>query len=223
MAAERLEIRPESHGEAGGVGRAETCGLRNAGPHHGDAKDVGLELHEQTVGGHATVDFEDIEQAARIGGHGVDHVARLPGHRLQGGAGDVSARDVGGQADDDAACVGAPVGGEQTGEGRHQGAAAVVGDAGGQGLDLGRGGEEAQIVAQPLDQRAGDGDRAFQGVDGRGLADAVAEGGEQAMVRSDRSLAGVDQQEVAGAIGALALAWREAGLAEQGGLLVAER
>ena len=92
-----------------------------------------------------------------------------------------------------------------------------------QGLDLGGGADQAHLVAHPLHQRAGDGDGALQGVDRLLVADLVADGGQQAVVRVDGLVAGVHQQEGAGAVGGLGLALGETGLAEQGGLLVAER
>ena len=92
-----------------------------------------------------------------------------------------------------------------------------------EGLDLGGGLDQAHLVAHPLHQRAGDGDGALQGVDRLLVADPVADGGEQAVVGVDRLVAGVHQQEGAGAVRGLGLALGEAGLAEQRGLLVAER
>ena len=55
-------------------------------------------------------------------------------------------------------------------------------DGAGQRLDSAELLDEAQVVAQPLHQRAGDGDGAFQRVDGRLVADLVAEGGQQAVL-----------------------------------------
>ncbi len=68
----------------------------------------------------------------------------------------------------------------------------------------------------------GDGDRALERVDRRVVADPVAGGGDQAVGRLHRLGAGVEEQEVAGAVGVLRLAHREAGLAEERRLLVAE-
>ena len=49
----------------------------------------------------------------------------------------------------------------------HEVDAAVVVDLAGQRLDLGRAGDDAELVAQPLHGRAGDGDRALERVDRR--------------------------------------------------------
>src|SRR6476469_2711206 len=53
-------------------------------------------------------------------------------------------------------------------------------------------------------------------------AELVAHRREQPALAADEFLPGVQQQEVAGAVGVLGLAGREADLADHGGLLVAE-
>ena len=96
-------------------------------------------------------------------------------------------------------------------------------DGAGQRLDLRGGLDQPEVVPEPLHQRAGHRDRALQRVH-RGLpAQLVRHRGEQAVLRGDRTGAGVQQQEAPGAVGALGLAGGEAGLAEQRGLLVAQR
>ena len=92
----------------------------------------------------------------------------------------------------------------------------------GERLDLRGGRDHPQVVAQPLHQRAGDGDRALERVDRLVVADLVADGGEQAVLGVDDLLAGVQDHEVAGAVGVLRLAGLERRLAEGRGLLVAE-
>ena len=57
---------------------------------------------------------------------------------------------------------------------------------------------------------------------GRLVADLVADRGQQAVLAGHLLGAGVEQHEVAGAVGVLGLADLEAGLAERGRLLVAE-
>ena len=68
----------------------------------------------------------------------------------------------------------------------------------------------------------GDGDRPLEGVDRLGVAELVGHRGEQPVAAADQLLAGVEQQEVAGAVGVLGLAGLEADLADRGRLLVAE-
>ena len=82
--------------------------------------------------------------------------------------------------------------------------------------------DDAQVVAQPLHQCAGDGDGTFECVTGFLLADLPCDGGDETAGRRHRRLAGVHQQEAAGAVGVLGLARREARLAHKRRLLVAE-
>ncbi len=82
--------------------------------------------------------------------------------------------------------------------------------------------DQIQVVTQPLDERAGDGDRAFQAVNGRIVADLVSKRGQQAALGLDRLGAGVEQHEAARPVGVLGLAGAEARLAYQGSLLVAQ-
>ncbi len=53
------------------------------------------------------------------------------------------------------------------------------------------------------------------------VADLPGDGGQQAALARNRRSAGIDKQKSAGAVGAFPLAAVEAGLAEQGRLLVA--
>ena len=159
---------------------------------------------------------------ARVLLHRVDDVAALVADRLQRGPGDVGVGVVARQPDDRPARVGAPVGREQAGEGRHEVDPAVVVDRARQRLALRGVADDLELVAQPLDRRARDGDRALQRVHRLGVAELVADGGQQAVLGADELLAGVQQQEVAGAVGVLGLARREAHLPDHGRVLVAE-
>ena len=127
-----------------------------------------------------------------------------------------------GQPDDRAAGIGPPVRREQPGERRHEVHAAVVVDLAGQRLALRGAADDAQLVAQPLHGRAGDGDRTLKRVNGFGVAELVAHRGQQAVLRAHDLLAGVEQQEIAGAVGVLGLAGVQAHLPDHRGLLVAE-
>lgn len=92
------------------------------------------------------------------------------------------------EAHEHAARVGTPVGSEQARECRHKVGAAVVLDRVRERLsDLGGGGDEPEVVPQPLDERAGDGDRALQSVDGRRVAEFVAERCEKPVLVSTGS------------------------------------
>ncbi len=81
---------------------------------------------------------------------------------------------------------------------------------------------QAEIVAQPLHQRTGDGDGTFECVTRFLLAKLPCDGGDETAGRWHGRLAGVHQQEAAGAVGILGLARREACLAHKRRLLVSE-
>ena len=111
---------------------------------------------------------------------------------------------------------------EETREGRHEVGAAVVVDGRSQGLDLLGVGDEAEVVAQPLHERPRDGDGALERIDRRGVVQLVADRREQPVGRVDDLGAGVEEHEVAGAVGVLRGADLEAGLPEGRRLLVTE-
>ena len=80
--------------------------------------------------------------------------------------------------------------------------------------------DQPESVAQPLNAGAGGKYAAFQGV-GRPAVQAIGDRRQKPAFRLHRRLAGIEHGEAAGAIGALDHAWRQAGLAERGRLLVA--
>src|SRR5699024_10673472 len=91
-----------------------------------------------------------------------------------------------------------------------------------QGFDLRGGGDQAELVPQPLHQGTGDRDGAFQSVHGCLVTDLVAERGEEAVLGGDGFGTGVHDQESPGAVSALEITGIETGLTEQGCVLVAE-
>ena len=68
VAAKFSPVGPESDRQAGGVGGAEGGGFANFTAGDGDAEDVGLELHEHVVDGHAAVDFHAGDGLVGVGG-----------------------------------------------------------------------------------------------------------------------------------------------------------
>src|SRR3546814_18235800 len=76
----------------------------------------------------------------------------------------------------------------------------------GEGSRLGSRSEDAGLVAQPLEGRGGDGDRALPRVVRRTVAERGAEGREQPVRGVDDLRPGVEDEEVARAAGVLALA-----------------
>ena len=91
-----------------------------------------------------------------------------------------------------------------------------------QRLALRRVAEDPELVPQPLDRRAGHGDGTLQGVHRRLVAQLVGHRGDEPAPRPHHRRAGVEQEEVAGAVGVLRLSWLEAQLADTGGLLVTQ-
>jgi len=81
---------------------------------------------------------------------------------------------------------------------------------------------EAEIVAHPLDQGAGDGDASFQSIVSGLIAKFVGHRCEQSGLGVHFAGAGVHQQEAASAVGVFGFAGFETSLADKGGLLIAE-
>jgi len=90
------------------------------------------------------------------------------------------------EADDHAARVVAPIRGEEPGERGNEGHAARIVDGSRELLDLGRVVDEAQVVPQPLDERASHGDRALERVHRVGVAELPGDGGDQSKARTRR-------------------------------------
>ena len=107
------------------------------------------------------------------------------------------------EAGDHATGAHLPIGRIEAGKGRHDIDVAIILDAAGEVLDLIAALDQAQIVAQPLHQGTGDRDRALERIARLGLAEAIGDGGDQPGGRLHRRLAGIHQEEAAGAIGVL--------------------
>ena len=108
----------------------------------------------------------------------------------------------------------------QARKGRHEIDAAIVLHALGQSFDLGRGLDDAEPVAQPLNRRAGDEHAAFKRVF-RAAVDLPGDRCKQIVLRWNRLLARVHEHEAAGAVGVLHHARIGAHLTEERGLLIA--
>ena len=107
-------------------------------------------------------------------------------------------------------------------ERRYEVDVAVVVDFARQRLDVGAVLDEAEIVAQPLDQRARDRDGTFERVAGGFVAKLIGKGRQETGRRRHGFAARVHEHEAAGSVGVLRLAGFEAGLTDEGGLLIAE-
>ena len=98
---------------------------------------------------------------------------------------------------------------------RHEHAPAVVGDCGGEIVDMVRFRRPFEVVADELHCAARDGDAAFERVDGLAIpTEVVGYCCEEAVVRHYRFFAHVVEEEAAGAVGVFRFAGREAELAD---------
>ena len=222
QAAQFVGARPKAGCQARQVGRAQRGGLEVLRAVKLASQKVCLELHEEVVGAGAAVHVKNAQLAARVCGHGVTQVADLVSQGLKSCAGNVGAPGAARQAIDCAAGLAVPPGGAQAGEGRHNIDAAGVGDAQCQGLGLGRSANNAQLIAQPLDQCASHKDRALKRIDQPVVRRRARGHGGHQVVRAGAGLvAGVQQHKAAGAVGVFGLARLKTALAKQSRLLVA--
>ena len=102
-----------------------------------------------------------------------------------------------------------PVGRAEAGEGRHDVTAVGVLHLLGHILGVAGLFQQAQLIAEPLDGRTGHENRAFQRIIHPAVG-AAGDGGDKAILRSDRRLTGVHEQKAAGAEGVLRLAGGQA-------------
>ena len=112
-----VEAGDESGAEAGEEGGAPGGGFEYGGAFDWGIEDVGEELAEPVVGGHAAVDAQGAGAGAGVGFDGGDEVQGLVGDGFQGCADEVSGGAVEGEAGDEAAGGGVPVGGAEADEG----------------------------------------------------------------------------------------------------------
>jgi hypothetical protein len=104
------------------------------------------------------------QRQARISPHRFQQVLRLQGHRLHCRAGDVRRGRAARQAKDRAAGVRIPVRRAKADEGRHDDDTIGIGHARRQLLHIDRRLDDAEAVAEPLHDRAGDEHGAFQAI-----------------------------------------------------------
>lgn len=126
-----------------------------------------------------------------------------------------------GESQDGAARVGPPPRGAQAREGGHDVDPAGVRHALGQVLRLARVGDDAQLVAKPLHQRAGHKDGPLERILGAPRSRCAGDDGGHQVVRAlARLVPGVQQHEAAGAVRVLCLTGFKAALAKERCLLV---
>src|SRR5215218_252761 len=186
---------------------------------HRHAGRVGLELEQEPVAGEAAVDAQDVEVG--VLSHRLDHVRHPPGDRLERRAGEVRDARARREARDDGARRRAPPRRSEPRQRREHAHPAGVVDLGGPGHEAGGVGVEAEIAAEPVQQRAR---REHAAVD-RPLdaaADPPGDRGEQAAGRARPLVADVREHEHASAISRLHATRTDAAGAGERGLLVDE-
>ena len=215
-----VEILPVAHGKARQVGRAQRRGLRHARADDLRAQQVGLELHQQVVARSPAVDLQLPDRNARVALHGPDDVVGLERDALERRTRDMRRRRPAADAADRTPGILVPPGSGQARERRNEVDPARVGNRGGKGLDLRRGADDPQAVAQPLHDRTPDEDASLEGVVHL-PADLPRHSGQQVVLRKDRTLPAVHQQEATRAVGIFHRAGFGAHLSEKRRLLVA--
>ena len=146
------------------------------------AEDIGLELHQQFIHGHATIHAQLGNLHAGVRHHSVGNIARLVRGGFEHGASQVLAVSKAGQAHDDAAGIRAPVRSEESGEGRHDINAAVILNFAREVFDGRSVGDDLQVIAQPLHQGTAHGYRTLEGIHGALALALEADGGQQAVL-----------------------------------------
>ena len=179
-----------------------------------------MKLAEEVVGGGTAIDAQPSRDDPGVGGHGLEDVTALVRDRLQRRASEMGGGRAPRQAHDGTPRPHVPVGRAQAHERRHEIDAAGVGNGLRDALAVGGGAQDAEAVAQPLDGRACDEDTALEGV-GDPSVESPRDRREQPVARRDGNVAGVEQQEAAGAVRVLGVTGDVAGVPEERRLLVA--
>ena len=102
VGADVFQACPVAHGQARQIRGAQGGGLDAAGAVHVRGDQVGLELHEEVVGGGAAVHLQIRDGDAGVPLHGPYDVIGLVGQALQGGADQMGAAEAPGDAHDSA-------------------------------------------------------------------------------------------------------------------------
>src|SRR5262252_1946996 len=83
-------IFPKTNSEAGQVRSAERGGFEHSGTNNGHAEHVGLELHQEIVGGGAAVYTQFVKNYIGIGLHDVQNVGDLKSNAFESSASEVA-------------------------------------------------------------------------------------------------------------------------------------
>ena len=153
---------PHAFGQTRQICGTERRGLLVDRALNNDAQLVRLHLQQHVHHRRAPVDAQCGECGAARRGHRLDRVAGLIRHGLDDGPGNVRLRRTAGDPHDRASRIGIPPRAAEPCERGDHIDTTAIGSAGRQGPDLGRGLDQAQAVAQPLDCRARDENGALQ-------------------------------------------------------------
>ena len=217
-----VEVFPETDGKTGAVGAAESGGLDDLRTVDFAVEDVGLDLHHDVGDGGAAVDTDGLDRHAGVFSHGVDEVRALIADGFDDRTAEVGAIDATGEADDAAAGVHIPVRSAEAGERGNEIDAVGIRDGLGEFVAAGSLVDHLQFIAQPLDGGAAVEGGAFEAVGDVVVRQCPGDTGDEVALRLDSRLAGVHEQEAAGAVGGLDDAVLERALAEESGGLVAD-
>ena len=183
-------------------------------------QNVGLELHQEVVAAGTAVHLQGADGDVGILFHGPHQVGALVGNGFLGCADDVVLGGAAGDAQNGTPGIHIPIRCAQTGKGGHDVHAAVVRHLLGVVLGIAAVLNEVHPVPDPLDDRAAHKDGAFQRILHLAVK-ADGDGGDQTVLALVDLVAGVHQQEAAGAVGVFHVAGLKTALPEQCSLLVA--
>src|SRR5437867_8488948 len=220
--AEVLRILEKSYSKTGGAGCPERGSFIDRRLHHRPVKDIGLKLHEQIVLHHASINSEQLKTRATVFLHCLDDLARLKRSCLQNRSREMALVRISCQSGNYAPRIMLPVRSVQPRKRRHEIHASIVLDGPRKCFDFRARADQAEVVAQPLHQRARDRDAAFKCVMCRFAAEPECNRREQTALGLNGLLASVHQEKASSAISILCFTGTKAGLPDERSLLIAQ-
>jgi len=102
-------VFPKANSEACKISCAQRGGFKHSWTNNGHAEHVGLELHQEVVGGGAAVDAQFIKNNIRIGLHHVENIGDLESNAFERSAREVAGGRPASESRDGAASILIPV------------------------------------------------------------------------------------------------------------------
>src|SRR5947208_2481657 len=220
--AEVLRILEKSYSKTGGVGCPERGSFIDRRLHHRPVKDIGLKLHEQIVLHHASINSEHLKARATVFLHCAEDRERMKRSCLQNCSREMAIVRISRQSGNHAPRIMLPVRSVQPRKCGHKIHTAVVLDGPRKCFDFRARADQAEVVAQPLHQRARDRNAALQCVMCRLAAKPEGNRREQTTFGLNGPLASVHQEKASSAISILCFTGTKAGLPDKRSLLIAE-